>query len=417
MEWLQLIQYRISMAFLLTFLYFFLPMRYTKPKTILLLLLCFLVTSPGDYAQCFLPDQILPATLLEILVLQLFVLLLCLYRDWRAVMTGIMAACYVLPGNVLCSMLYYYGSIVGKNPDYTSAAFAFTVQIVVHAVFLLLLILFCRKQYLSVIEDSRIHWGGICLSLALYYVVVCTMMVWPTNFYKYPQKGVPILLMLAAMIFTYFFVFNLVSAVKQSEKLKHNNELLEAYAAALKREVEHEKKSKIEMAILRHDMRHSANLVFSYLENGDTDKIRGMLQQYVQRLDHTVVANYCKNTAVNGVLTAAAEFAEKKKVQFQCRADVPKQLQVNEFELLTVLLNLLENAVNAAANVKEPEKRFVHVLMHPAKDKTILEITNSYAGTVTFSHETGLPESTRGEGHGYGLRQCTGIFQEKPRYV
>lgn len=51
MEWLQLIQYRISMAFLLTFLYFFLPMRYTKPKTILLLLLCFLVTSPGDYAQ------------------------------------------------------------------------------------------------------------------------------------------------------------------------------------------------------------------------------------------------------------------------------------------------------------------------------------------------------------------------------
>lgn len=401
---LAMVQYQISMVFILAFLLLSTPRRYSLLASVGGCLLCLACTFVLDYAYFYAPWAA-PLTLLhtcvEILLVQGLAFVLCRFRDWRALFNGFTAAAYVLAGNTLFSVAY---SITG------SPWLSLAVQVLIHGGLLTLFALRLRKNFQKELEDKNIPWGRLCVIPALFYLIVYSLFLLPEE--QWPALYLPLLLILTLMALSYVVIVELFSQWRQHEQLQRDNDSLETCATRLRHEAEHIRASENGMALFRHDLRHRANLILLYLSEGDTERIRGLVDEGFKRLDTMTPKFYCENVTMNAVFSDYAARAQKENVDFRCTANLPITLQVDEFEYAIVVENLLENALDAAAQVPEPEPRFVEVRATRIKEQSLLEVSNSFHGTVILCDDGCLPQTTKGNGHGCGMRSVK-VFAEK----
>jgi hypothetical protein len=398
------LKYRVSMVFILLFILSFLPLRYKKTKTILIAIGCFVLTGLVDYIHLSTTKTLTIGmrysfSILLIILTQGTALLLCRYRDWRAIFTGVTASAYVLAGDMLWNIT---ANATGSFP------LAFAVQIAVHMLLLTLAIKYMREISLRETERTDDNWVLLSTGPILFYMLTYTVVYHDENSYGNLQintRGAIYLILL--MIIAFISMVQSFERKREEIELSHENLMLKNYASALKHESETIRVKDDTTAIIRHDMRHMNIMMVSYLESGDLEKAKELIHELDVKLDSTVARHYCTNVAINGVLAGSAGRAKELNVQFECNAEVPENLpHTNEFEFASVVANLAENAINAAANPAIPEeKRIVRFRIALIKETQLsVKVTNPYAGVLTYNKRTGLPESHGGEGHGYGLR-------------
>lgn len=391
-------QYRISMLFLLVFQLLFLPLRYKKIISIGIAAGCLAVTGLLDYIKLFTDYGLgneLFTTVIQIVIVQGTAYILCWYRDCRALFTGITSSTYVLPGNIISTIIYMYMQ---------DLAAALLTQAAVHIV-LLVLMAALRWYYLREMEISGKTWWEMCTLPALFYAVMYTMACWPGSLYERKENWLAAVLFLILMGVTFILVVKMFAQQNIDNELERNKEFLETYAWGLRREAETLRNAEEKMRIMQHDSRHVYRMIGTYLAEGKTEQVQELLRQMDVELQSRPSERFCENIAVNGILLGSDAKAKQQNVNFICKADVPKELKgVSEFEFATVVSNLIENALYAASQIREPGERVVSVRIFPVKGQLILEIMNTYAAKCEFSKVTGLPVSTKGAGHGYGLR-------------
>lgn len=391
-------QFRISVVFLLIFLVMFLPLRYGRLKTGFCLLGCFVVTGVLDYFLLVVKGDYqspVALTLVEIVVVQITPFLISKYRDFRTMFVGFTAAAYVLAGNVISSLLFIAGVKLPVN---------ILCQSLVHALLLGFLVAKMRESVLESLESSDLHWGELCMIPAMFYTAVYTLSTWPANIYRQPENLLGVCCILVLIVCSYVMIIQLFISQKRDSELKRGMEYLENYANRLKTEADtiHEKER--EAAVMRHDLKHYSIMINSYLDEGRKDEIRDLLRELNEHVNETKTVRYCENLAVNGIIVHCAKQAAKQRIYFEASLEIPQKMQINEFEFATVVSNLMENAINAAAQIEDVNRRFVKISAHGVKGKLILQISNSCFSEPEISKFTGLPVSAGGGGHGYGMQ-------------
>ncbi|MDO4344670.1 MAG: GHKL domain-containing protein [Eubacteriales bacterium] len=404
------LQYRISLFFLLLFLLLFLPLQNNKKLIACSLLMCYAATGVIEYLL-FLNgityENPIIHTLLEIVIIQAVPFIISRYRDFRAMFVGFTAAAYVLTGNIVCSTLYIIGASLPVNV---------ICQCMVHILLLGILTWKIRRNLLISLENKELQWGSFCIIPALFYTATYALSTWPANIYMQPQNLLGVCAILVLMAIAYIMIFQTFARSKQEIEQKRSMEYLENYASRLKYEAEVTQKKEMEAAIIRHDLKHYSILINSYLGEGKEDEIRKLLKELNEHVNETKSVRYCKNLAVNSVVANYAQQAQEQGIAFDADMEVPSEMAVNEFEFATVISNLLDNAVNAAAQVKEEKLRFVKISARGVKGKLILSISNGCTEEPKISAETGLPVSKGGKEHGYGM-QSVRAFVKKNRAV
>lgn len=392
------IKCRISMVFLLLFIYIFLPLRYKKSTTVIILVLSFILSGLIEYLQFIIfnnDNYSLLATFLNIIVVQGTNLLLSNYRDFRALFTGITAVAYVLVGNVVSLIIW------GYNHNYF---YACIIQSAFHILLITLATIFLKKRYHFELENRKKGWGSLCLLPSLFYTIVYSLVVWPGDIKNTPKNSLAIIFSLFITVVSYIILGRLFYQQRKNDILERNNEFLETYASSLRREIELTRAAEEKYAILRHDIRHTNNLIISYLKTNQIKQIYELLNEVNHTLDQTKPKIYCENIVLNSIISSSILKAEENQINFNITVDVPKNLdRINEFELATVLSNLLENAINATIKLPVHESK-IWLKLYPIKNQLLLDISNTFDGNCKISPITGLPVSKNGEGHGYGLR-------------
>lgn len=385
------------MAFILAYILMFQPLRYRLGKTIAIATIAYLVTFAIDYTYFTTSSLTAGGTLLytivEILIVQGTAFLVSAYRDFRTLFTGFCAAAYVMIGNIA----YAYALNLSAG-----IPLALVVQTAIHTALLAYFIVRMRSSYLETLENTTIPWGFMCVIPACFYAALYFLFLFTPE--GSAAAIVPSAVILLLMVATFILVYEFISRMRHDNELMQNNEILEAYAQCLEHEASIFETAEARTAILRHDMRHKGTLILAYLDAGETDKVRALVNETSIEIDQSAPVKYCDNIAVNGILSHYAQHAHDNAVAFSCSVNLPAQLAVDEFEYATVMLNLLENALDSAKEVKDPDKRAVRLKVTRSKGQSLLEVSNTYEGERQFSAETGLPISRRGAGHGLGLR-------------
>lgn len=399
--------YRFSMAFELGYIVLFLPMRYGKVRTAVAVISAFAITAALDYIDFFVYELAngVANTLLQVAIVQGVAMLVSSYRDWRTIFTALCAANYVLAGNVIGTTIFTFSGDI---------ALALTSEVVVHGIILLWLSLSLRRKYHMELEAGSNDWIYVCLIPVIFYIIIYAMAAWPNSLRETPKISIPLFFVLLLMAVCYYYMLNNRRRLRAAMKKANEAELLENYAEAMIHESDVMQKHRQALAIQRHDLRHQYRLIETYLEAGQYDEIRELAKQLDADLDAFKERRYCENQIVNGLLSLYSEKAEREGVSFECRADVPADLELaNDFGFATMLSNLIENALLAAANVKNPKERRLIVSMMPRKEKLVLEIQNSTDTQLKLSPETGLPISQeRRRGHGYGMMSVSNYADE-----
>ena len=151
---------------------------------------------------------------------------------------------------------------------------------------------------------------------------------------------------------------------------------------------------------LRHDFRHTAHTLLALAREHDTDKILKYLEEYDQELSSYSPRLFCKNSAVNAILTYYSGIAAHQDIQTDWHIDLPEQIGVSDIDLCSILGNLLENTIQGCLTTAS--HRFINLSVDITKNGELYIISvNSFNGDVKKNDRKYL--STKKDGNGIGL--------------
>lgn len=397
---LSFLRAQVSMVFMQIFIYFFVPADVPLKRRIIIMAEIYVGCTFLDYMQYFVIKQDITQILQAFfgaVILQGSVFRLCKYKDFRALFSGLTTAVVLIVGNTIGIVAY----IATRN-----IAVSLGCQILVHSMVIFTLIRFSRANWLWLMQGNWSFWGVLCLIPLLFWLVTYALTIWPQSVWNGDNYrnllGVMILLILLET--SYFIILAGVAHQFKTGEIERDNGYLETYAARLKQEADRLRDQESETALFRHDLRHYFRQIQAYAAAGNIEEVNKVLKLMDQKVLEITPKRYCDNLAVNGVITHCDAIAERERVRLDIDIEVPQHLSVNEFEFATVVSNLLENAVYGAMKVPEQDKRWAAITMHGIKGQMIVEVRNSYTGTLEISTDTGLPVAKEEKGHGYGLK-------------
>ena len=393
------ISYMLSHVFFLVFLYLFMVHRYSRKKTLAICFLSFLFTTVMSQLKLNLfPDSSLfyfVTTVVQITAAQLTGLLISEKRDSRTLFIGLSASNYVLVGSIIASILYI---ITG------SVFLSLAGNLLSHVMILLILyfrirtviIKFCERD----LEKSR--WE-ICLIPVFFYCSFSSIAFFPYTLYDHHENILISVFLMVTMLVSYVVVLRyLDSETKQVEEY-WKNVMFESYIKGLESQNYLVTQSERNLRILRHDMRHFSTMIDSLLDQKEYAEIKNITGHIHEVVNENKVDQYCENLISNTVLMKMAEQAASLEIALHLDVCIPKQIQVNEYEFVMVLANLLENAVFSAKNAAVSGKS-IDAKIHCTEEYLLIDMENGCDQEVHFNSVTGLPKSRRGNGHGLGMQ-------------
>ena len=154
----------------------------------------------------------------------------------------------------------------------------------------------------------------------------------------------------------------------------------------------------------RHDMRHHLKVLSGMAQQNNSAEILEYIEELSETAELCSPEIFCKNSAVNAVLTEYIKRAEELGCRMEYKVYIPEELPFELPDVCIILSNALENALNACGKCRDGE-RFIDILVDfPDNRKLKIYVRNSCADTVEIG-EDGLPViEERTDGHGIGLR-------------
>lgn len=202
---------RISMFFILIFLFIFVKRKYSVLKTVLVELGVFVLTTVIEYFIGFdaVKEIIAVMRLISITLVMGVTFYISQYRDFRALFIGICGNCYALIGNVLAYLVYSFS----KNQWG-----GWGVLVLIDVLVLALGIVGARKKIMSDLEYNDRKWSLFCLVPAMFYLIILLLVTNTSVGYFDFQHVLAIILLLLLMMVVFMVVVYVYTA--ESKKIK-----------------------------------------------------------------------------------------------------------------------------------------------------------------------------------------------------
>ena len=407
-----IILYGISYIFLMAFFFLFLPHRYSSGKTIVICSLSVLLLIISDLfkIKIFSGNNLsyVIMTLIEIVLVQGTALFISAARNSKALFTGLCGSNYIIAGNVAGSI------IIIITGDIIAAA---VISICIHFLILFLLASKVRRIYLNFFQQNMQEWWRLCVIPTLFYCTFCFLAFFPHNLYENPNNIPAVVMLILTMFVFYMVIFKYIENEKKASEIFWQNITFQTYINGLETQYAAVEKAEDNLKILRHDMRHYIQIANSMIDQKKYEELKQLFQNITEVIDKSKIIKYCENSQINSVISnfvergKAHDITVETDIKMSFSFETSKNGSISNMELASVIANLLENAVQSTEKLKKKEK-FVHLFIRYMEERLIIEVKNECENEIYFNPLTGLPVSTKGEGHGMGLKSVA-AFAEK----
>lgn len=136
----------------------------------------------------------------------------------------------------------------------------------------------------------------------------------------------------------------------------------------------------------RHDARHHHLMLLELAKAGDTEAIIRYLSAYEDMEVGKALSHFCTNKPVDIIMMTYSRKAEQAGQTVDADIDIPETLSVSDVDLVSILANILENAINGCtkANSSGP----ITFSMKKKMQKLVIECGNPCTETEI---QNGLP--------------------------
>ena len=161
------------------------------------------------------------------------------------------------------------------------------------------------------------------------------------------------------------------------------------------------RKDIVEMVNMKlHDIKYRINAVLAGSGNVSDDDIN-KLQQSVFIYDSVADTG---NKLLNVLFSEKRLYCEQNGIRFSCMVDGGELSFMSDGDLYALFGNILDNALEAVRNVKDPNKRIVNVVVKRKNNMLVLQAENYFEGELEI--KDGLPETIKSDksSHGFGIK-------------
>jgi len=255
--------------------------------------------------------------------------------------------------------------------------------------------------------NNQTYWNWVC---PLPFLICADMLYFAFDKDNVIIEQMPSRIILAITFFIFARCITLdLKEIENKVLINENNQRLSLQLEYLKEHTLMMSEGQEKMSILRHDIRHYNQILYSMIHDGKTDQALNFINTYDEKLIETTIHAFCKHPIVNAALSIYIAKAKNQNIPVNHKIDLPATLHVNDNEMAILLSNLLENAINAS--LKQPvDDREIRITVKNEKKHIVISIKNRFTGIVSFDRE-GLP-LTHLKGHGLGMRSLS-LFKKK----
>ena len=138
---------------------------------------------------------------------------------------------------------------------------------------------------------------------------------------------------------------------------------------------------------VEHDFHNYLSVISSLARNNQTKEILSLLEEMENKTDIHCNFIYCKDSILNSLLDQKIKYAQKMNVSINVNVEPDVDLRaIKKLDLISVIGNLLDNSIEAAAKSRDERKVFINIFMANEKRFLYFNIENNYDGKINTSN-------------------------------
>lgn len=318
-------------------------------------------------------------------------------------------------GSLSYIIYHTFGIIFHPHGQYTEF---YSESMIAQLVFLVLADLILYKparKYLGWMVTNfhnTFIWRIACIFPCCFTLIVFTYI--PYNYYDiytYHNLHVYFSMMLTLLIFVfllYVLFYNVTYSYVANQHMLEEQKILEIQAKEYSQLSQYVQETRE----IRHDFRHQIAVISELLNQEHYDELKEYLSQYESSISISSQAKiYCRQPAVNAILTHYDFLCEQDEIETKFAVDFPALSPISPVDFCIILGNLLENAYLECKTLKKYKKFIYLKALQTSPGAYVLLIENPYEHEIKKT-DSGFLSSRRKNCVGTGLKSVTAICKK-----
>ena len=230
-------------------------------------------------------------------------------------------------------------------------------------------------------KNIKAGWAPLIFVNVVFIITIILSSVFPIRLTSFRDPSFITFVFLSISIMAVYPVIfssiNNMSEAAEKREVETQNKLLVAQIEAETAQLAADSKS-------RHDRRHHNLVMLGLAKSGDFETLTKHLTNLVDD-DNKVwgETRYCENNTVNMILTMYKRRASQNGISVKISAKASGSLAVPPQDLVVVIANLFENAINEVANLKSKEG-YIDIQIKDSPERLLIKIDNPCRANLTF---------------------------------
>lgn len=165
----------------------------------------------------------------------------------------------------------------------------------------------------------------------------------------------------------------------------------------------------------RHDYHNHIQVLKAHMELAQYEEAKRYLTMLNDDLTTVDTVIKTGNVMVDAILNSKLTMIKEKDIRVDATAVVPQDVPFSGIDLSVLIGNLLDNAMEACAQVLDKDERFIRIYIDIVKKQLYISVTNSMDGRAKRRGFQYL--STKAGLHGFGLIRIDRIASKYGGFV
>ena len=290
----------------------------------------------------------------------------------------------------------------------------------VHAIMLFAMLTYFLRFVCPLCRDAAKNitsgWSPLIFVNIVFMITVILSSVFPVRLTTFSDPAVITFIFISVSIMAVYPVIfssiNNLSEVATKREVETQNKLLLAQIEA----------ENIQLAAdsqARHDRRHHNLVMLEFANNNDIESVRQYLKNLVESENVAIgEVRHCDNMTINTVLSVYERRAKRNDINIKISARANKELDIMPQDLVIVIANLFENAINGVEKAKSKDKT-IDIYIKEKPQRLLIKMENTCKDNLDFEESlygvgirSVIATTTKYEGM-YDFMSENGIFTAK----
>lgn len=233
------------------------------------------------------------------------------------------------------------------------------------------------------------------------------------EFLIFQQNGINSTIRIASvMVVTFIFliIIYLYASLATIAEEQTKNQMIKREKDYYHKQAELLQNNSEELREFRHDLKNKMLVLYELLEKNETREAVNYLRKLAERIELVQTYSQSGNVVIDSIINYKLSQAEKQGCRIQTEIFLPSKILIEEDDLIVVIGNLLDNAIEAIEKLKE--NKYIQVKIKYDRGCLLVKVVNSFDSHVIVKKGKLQTRKGKQEFHGIGLQSVQNVVDK-----